>query len=261
MKNILAKRSNNSPDFDEIVFASRNKEYGAYKLRKSYNRNLAVSLLIGILVITSAVIPPYLNARKAEKGIAHSQRQVELKMENLDQPQDMVIIPPPPPPPANIVEQVKYIAPVVVDSVDNTETIKLMTADEAQSKLINSDVIEVSQQLKEEVKEVVESEPFLIVQEMPEPPGGIEGLYKYISENTKYPEEAKENRIQGKVYIRFCVTSTGTIDKISITKGVDPTLDAEAIRIIKTIPRFKPGKQAGTPVPVWYTMFIDFRLN
>jgi periplasmic protein TonB len=261
MKNILTNRSKDTPDLDEIVFSSRNKEYGAFILRKNYKRYLAISLFLGILVITSIVIPPFINARKAEKTKVHTQRQVELKMENLDQPENIVLPPPPPPPPSNTVELVRYIAPVIVDSVDNTESIKLMTADEAQTKVMNSEVIEVSQQVKEEVKEAVEPEPFFIVQEMPEPPGGMGSLYKFISENTKYPEEAKENRIQGKVYVRFCVTSTGIIDKISIIKGVDPTLEAEAIRIVKSFPQFKPGKQAGAPVPVWFTMFINFKLD
>ena len=137
-----------------------------------------------------------------------------------------------------------------------------MTADQAQVEVTNEEVVEVVQQVKEEVQEVMsEPEPFLSVEEMPEPPGGTKGLFKYIAENTKYPTIAEENNIQGKVFVRFCVTSKGDIGKISIFKGVDPALDAEALRVVKTFPKFKPGKQAGIPVDVWFTVYINFELE
>jgi protein TonB len=108
---------------------------------------------------------------------------------------------------------------------------------------------------------VAGSEPFLYVEEMPEFPGGLTGLYEYIAENTKYPERAHENNIQGKVFVRFCITSKGNIEQVTIYKGVDPELDAEALRVVKTLPDFKPGKQAGIPVPVWFIVHINFQLT
>ena len=78
---------------------------------------------------------------------------------------------------------------------------------------------------------------------MPEFPGGDAALLKYLAENTTYPENAKENKIEGRVIIRFCITETGSINKISILKGVDPELDAEAIRVVGTLPLFNPGRQ------------------
>jgi len=249
------------PDFDDIVFISRNKEYGGYMLRKGYNRIVSVSLLAGIILIATAIIAPFMKARALETRQKRSERQVEIKMENLDQPLDQVIVPPPPPPPADIAQQQKYIPPQVVDSIKPEDVVSLMTADQAQVEVTNEEAIEVIEQSKEEVQEAeAEPEPFLSVEEMPEPPGGIEGLFKYIAANTVYPELAKENNIQGKVYVRFCVTSTGTIEQVSITRSVDPGLDAEAIRVVKTFPKFKPGKQSGKPVPVWYTIYINFKL-
>jgi protein TonB len=82
-----------------------------------------------------------------------------------------------------------------------------------------------------------------VVEEMPMFPGGDGELLKYIAEHTQYPEIAKENNIQGRVIVRFCVTSKGGVSQVSILKGVDPELDAEAIRVVNTLPAFKPGKQ------------------
>jgi periplasmic protein TonB len=249
-------------DFDDIVFTHRNKEYGAYLLRKKYSRNVTISTLVGIIIAGVAIIIPYLNARALDDRQRLAQRQVEIKLENLEQPVEQIVLPPPPPPPSDVVQQQKYIPPVVVDTVKPEDNVQLMTADEAQTEVTNSEVIEIKQEVKEEVQEeTAEPEPFLSVEEMPEPPGGIAGLFKYIADNTKYPEVAKDNNIQGKVYVRFCVTSKGTVEQVSILKSVDPELDAEALRVVKTFPTFKPGRQSGKPVPVWFTVFINFQLN
>jgi TonB family protein len=106
-----------------------------------------------------------------------------------------------------------------------------------------------------------EGTPYVVVEEMPLFPGGDSSLLAFISKNTKYPDAAKANNIQGKVIARFCVTEAGGVDRISILKGVDPELDAEAVRVINKLPEFKPGKQGGKPVPVWYMVPITFALD
>jgi TonB family protein len=103
--------------------------------------------------------------------------------------------------------------------------------------------------------------PFVVVEEMPIFPGGDAALLNYIARNTTYPELAKENNIEGRVIVRFCITSKGNISQVSILKGVDPELDLEAIRVVNTLPTFKPGKQGGKPVPVWYMVPITFTLK
>lgn len=249
-------------NFDDIVFKVRNKEYGAYMLRKKYSRNVVISLLIGIMLMDAAITIPYLNSKYLVSGHEHSERQVVIIMQNLNQPHELVAPPPPPlSPPANIIQQVKYVPPVVVDSIKLEDTVRLMTTDDLQKRVNNENVVEVSNENKEEVQEKeTEQEPFLMVQEMPEPQGGISNLHKYIADNTRYPVVAKENNIQGKVYVRFCVTAKGTIEQVSILRGVDADLDAEAIRVVKTFPTFKPGKQDGKPVPVWFSISINFQL-
>ena len=260
---VMEKDLNKAPAFDDIVFEGRNKEYGAYKLRKRYSRNVIISLCVGIIIIATAVITPYLNAKALENKSKRTERTVEIKMENLNTPTETVAPPPPPPPPpAEQQQAARYVPPVVVDSVKPEDAVKLMTADQAQAEVKNQEVVEDVQPVKEEVQqEEKEEEPFVVVEEMPTFPGGETALLKWISEHTQYPEVAKENNIQGKVIVRFCVTAKGTVDRVSVLKGVDPELDKEAIRVVETLPPFKPGKQGGKPVPVWYMVPINFTLK
>lgn len=259
----MAKEKINAPAFDDIVFEDRNKEYGAYRLRKRYNRNVTISLLIGILILATAIITPYLNAKASENKSKRAEKEVQIKMEKLDQPNEQAPPPPPPPPPpTDVVQQQKYVPPVVVDSIRPEDVKQLMTADQAQTDVKNTEVVEVQQQVKEEVQEAEpEQQPFIVVEEMPEYPGGNVELQKWLMEHTQYPEIAKENNIQGKVIVRFCVTPKGGVSQVSVLKGVDPELDKEAMRVVTTLPPFKPGKQGGKPVPVWFMVPIAFTLK
>ncbi len=258
----MAKDKIQAPAFDDIVFELRNKEYGAYKMRKKYNRTVMWALLVGIVIVGTAVITPYINAKALENSKKRAERQVEIKMENLDQPNEQVAPPPPPPPPpSDVVQQQKYVPPVVVDSIKPEDVQQIMTADDAQNTVKDQEVVEVAE-VKEEVQEAEPEEiPFVVVEEMPMFPGGDGELLKYIAEHTTYPDIAKENNIQGRVIVRFCVTAKGGVSQVSILKGVDPELDAEAMRVVKTLPPFKPGKQGGKPVPVWYMVPITFTLK
>lgn len=251
-----------TPAFDDIVFENRNREYGAYKLRKNYNRNVMISLMVAMLIFGTAVILPFLNARAQETREKRSETMVEIKMENLDQPVEQIAPPTPPPPPEEIVQQAQYVPPVVVDSVKPEDNMQLMTVDQAQIEVKNENVIEEVVQIAAEVQEAEpEQEVFYVVEESPMFPGGDAEIQRYIGENVVYPEVAKENNIQGRVVLKFCVTETGGVDLVSILKGVDPELDAEVIRVVKTLPKFKPGKQGGKPVRVWYTIPILFKLQ
>jgi protein TonB len=258
----MAIKKDVAPAFDDIVFEIRNKEYGAYSLRKKYSRNVLISLLIGIFILGTAVITPFINAKSVENK-KRAERTVVMNMEKLNTPTDQVAPPPPPPPPpAEIVQQARYVPPVVVDSVKPDENVKLMSADQANTEVKNDVVEEAPQQAKEEVQEAeAEPEPFVVVEEMPMFPGGDAALLTYIGEHTNYPEVAKENNIQGRVIVRFCVTSKGGVNQVSVLKGVDPELDKEAVRVVGTLPTFKPGKQGGKPVPVWYMVPITFTLK
>ena len=113
----------------------------------------------------------------------------------------------------------------------------------------------------EKVIENAGMEPFVVVEQMPMFPGGDAELLKFIASNTTYPETAKEQNVQGRVIVRFCITETGSVNRISVLKGVSPELDEEAMRVVRTLPEFLPGKQGGKEVPVWYMVPINFSLK
>lgn len=252
---------NRIPGFDDIVFEIRNKKYGAYRLRKKYSQNVILGMLIGIAAICMAVIMPYLNAKAMENLKARSERLVDLKMENLDQPQEKIELPPPPPPPpVETVVQVRYVAPQVVDSIKPEEVKQLMTADQAQTVVKNEEV-SVVQEVQVEVKEEeVPVEIFVAVEEMPVYPGGESEMMKFIYAHIAYPEVARENNVQGTVTLRFVVNYKGMVDQVSLIKGVDPSLNNEAIRVVKMLPQWKPGKQGGKPVNVSFSVPVKFKL-
>ena len=104
-------------------------------------------------------------------------------------------------------------------------------------------------------------EVFLIVEHMPEFPGGDIALRKFIAENIKYPEEAKAKKIQGKVFVQFVIDKEGNVVSPKIARGADPLLDAEAIRVVKSLPKWEPGSQRGKPVNVSFTYPVTFSLD
>jgi protein TonB len=107
----------------------------------------------------------------------------------------------------------------------------------------------------------VEPEPYVFVKEMPSFPGGNEALMRYIMEHVVYPPDAAANGIQGTVLLRFVVSSTGDVSRVEVTRSANPLLDEEALRVISALPRWKPGKQDGNPVPVWFSVPVIFVLR
>lgn len=111
------------------------------------------------------------------------------------------------------------------------------------------------------VKKEVTEEIFVVVEEQPEYPGGQEAMMKFLSDSIVYPDEAKAKGIQGRVICNFVVMKDGSIDDVNVVRGVDPLLDAEAVRVLKSMPAWKPGKQRGQAVNVRYTLPLEFRLD
>lgn len=250
------------PAFDEIVFEDRNKEYGAYVLRRNYKRNVIISLLLAIAIMVASVIIPFLKTKGMEGISKRSESDVStIVMENIETPVEKITVPETPPPPADVVQQAKYIPPVVVDTLKPEDEVQFLTADDAQDVVQNEDVIDIPAVVQQEIQdEEPEEIPFTVVEEMPSFPGGNAALLKYVFDHVVYPEVARENNIQGRVTVKFCVTATGGVSQIMVMKGVDPELDKEVVRVISTLPPFKPGKQSGKPVPVWYVIPITFKL-
>lgn len=130
----------------------------------------------------------------------------------------------------------------------------------SQTKIITDTISNMELEL-DTFKAINAKDEILLLNKMPEFPGGVTALKKYISEHIKYSSEAKECEIEGTVIIKFEVTKTGEIGKVELLRGVDPKLDNEAIRVIKTLPKFIPGEQNGEKINLWYVVKVPFILE
>ena len=256
------------PSFDDMIFKNRNKEYGAYTLRKKYYRTLLLAFISGMIILSIAVVAPYIKA--AGMDITQNTEEEEvvfIQMEKLDQPDEEIvkIYAPPPPPQEQFQQQIKYVAPEVVDSVVPQE-VGVMTMDESVQTVRDDQVADNIQYVQEgdgeEVTPVEEEPVFFIVEEMPSFQGkGEDGFRQYIAKNLRYPEIAAENGISGRVYVQFAVNSKGQVVDAVVVRGIDPALDQEALRVVTSSPRWEPGRQRGTPVKVQFTFPINFILE
>jgi periplasmic protein TonB len=148
----------------------------------------------------------------------------------------------------------------IISIVDDTEeTTDLPIFDSEADGETEVDFTEVVP-LKEEVDNGPDI-PIDFASKMPVFPGGETGLMNYISKKTVYPSAARDQGIEGKVYVRFCVTKYGTVDRVSIARSADPLLDKEALRVVKLLPKWQPGENGGRKVSVWYFVPINFKLN
>ncbi|HOG19921.1 MAG TPA: energy transducer TonB [Salinivirgaceae bacterium] len=164
---------------------------------------------------------------------------------------------PEPPPPEEQQQQQDVIEELIV--VENTEEVASINIDtEATEQTMITQT-----EIKVQAEEIVEDEPeiFLVVEQEPEFPGGMEALNKYLQTNMKYPQIAKENGISGRVWLNFVVDDKGKISKIKVVRSVDPALDAEAIRVVQSMPQWKPGRQSGRAVYVSFNLPVNFVLQ
>jgi protein TonB len=252
----MKRKNEKVPGFDEIIFENRNKEYGAYNLRKSYNSTTSISILGGIAFCVLLVVAFSVST---EKGTAIG--PPEFVVITMSDPIIPDPVKPESKPSASIANEIKNLAPVVTS--DTTEKLTLpLTNEELVSKTRNKDIRDTTNySITDEPVVPVIRDPFIAVEEMPEFPGGETELMKFISKNISYPEDAIRNNIQGRVILRFAVNTDGSIDRIQILRGIDNSLDSEAVRVVRTLPKFKPGKQQGVPVPVWFSLPVLFRLE
>lgn len=272
-----------SGEWTDIVFADRNQAYGAYALRKSTGRRNVVAILAVILLAIACQIGLTLkniaDAAAAQKAAmnqvtelsALTQKKKEAKVERkqlVKQEQVQKVV-------EKVKSSVKFTAPVIKKDDEVKPEDELKTQDELMksSAAIGSfDVVgndEGGEVLK--AKEVIAQEPvkpkeeenkvFDVVEQMPSYPGGMGALMQYLSNNIKYPVIAEENGIQGRVVCTFVVERDGSITDVRVAKSVDPSLDKEACRVIKSMPHWIPGKQNGSAVRVKYTLPVTFRLQ
>jgi len=249
---------------NDIVFAGRNQNYGAYELRSNYNRR--VTLIVGGMMVFSLAL---LGLKKFIDRPHEEVVEETLKVEQIDltppPPQEEQPPPPPPPPPPPMVEMVKFTPPVIKDDAVEEEPQKL------QEEVKETQVGTVDQEGEPDVvaepqtgpAEAAPSEIFMVVEEQPEFPGGVSAMNKFISQNIVYPAMAREAGIGGKCHLKFVVDETGSISNVEVLKGVPGCgdCDKEAIRVIKSMPKWKPGKQTGRAVKVYFNVPINFKIQ
>ena len=208
-------------------------------------------VLMGLILVLSIC---YVAFEWTEKEVTKYEVTEDLAFidEEIDIQQTTQETPPPPPPPA---PQEVEVLNVVEDDVE-VEEIEINTEDDKDVEVVIAPPVEAP--IEEEEEEVI----FMVVESMPEFPGGQQALFKYLAENVKYPVIAQENGIQGRVICQFVVNKDGSIvDVVAVRSSGEPSLDKEAIRVIKSMPKWKPGKQRGKPVRVKYTVPVNFRLQ
>lgn len=270
-----------SSDWVDLVFEGRNKAYGAYRLRKSTTkRNILAMVAVVLLLIVAFIILTVKNFVDEQRAKVAMTQVAELT--NYDQPkkkaevkQKKVVVEP-----ERVVERVKssikFTAPVIKKDEEVKPDEELKTQDELMSTKTaigtfnvkgnddaNGEILKAKDVIAEPEppKHEEENKLFDIVEQQPLFPGGPTALMKYLSENTKYPVVAQENGVQGRVTVQFVVEKDGSISDVHVLRGVDPSLDKEAVRVVKSMPRWTPGKQNGIIVRVNYRVPVLFRLQ
>jgi len=163
--------------------------------------------------------------------------------------------PTPPPPPPPVAQQQEVILQLVEDNI------KVNTDFDFSQDFNLDDVIEEYVPIDIVEEETEQAPPLRFVEEMPEPIGGFEAMYAFLQSNLKYPEVARNNGIQGQVFIEFVVEKDGSISNVKVLVGVYPELDQEAVRVVRMMPKWKPGKQMGKPVRTFYQIPIRFTIS
>lgn len=270
-----------SNEWTDLVFEGRNQAYGAYKLRKgTAKRNVWALIIVGLAAALLYLGLQLQKMAEANKKVENTQA-VELAKLNTEKKEAKVekkeIIKQEP---EKVVEQVKssvkFTAPVIKkdSEVKEEDEIKL---DEVQKsdKAVGAFTVEGNDEVggavlkaKEDIaapeppKHVVEeTKIFTVVEQMPMYPGGDGALMGYLRDNIHYPTVAAENGVQGRVVVGFVVERDGSITDVKILRGVDPSLDREAMRVVKDMPKWTPGKQNGSAVRVKYQVPVSFRLQ
>lgn len=269
-------------DFLDILFENRNKEYGAYDLRRQYDKRVRNAIIgstaLMLCVIGGYAINNYIVQR--ERDNPDKKPVIEqIKMEDVKIPDDPKTPPPPPPPPAPpppVKPSVQFTPPVIKKDEEVPEDEVPPKIKEIENKAISTKTVEgdpngIDPGLLEDSKGtgVVEAPPaaakeeiFTFVEQPPTFPGGEEALAKFLSKNIHYPRVAQENAISGTVFVQFVVDSEGNIKDVkTVGAAKGGGLEEEAIRVVKIMPKWKAGKQNGRQVSVQFNLPIRFTLQ
>lgn len=282
----MAKIDLYDPKWVDMVFAGKNKEYGAYQLRKGTSGRNIKALLI--LIIAAALVGGFLAWKVIEQKQAEEQQAYMEAMELAKLQEQAKKEKKKPEPIKPKVEQKKEIpvaretqkftAPVIkkdelvkaenqvkqMDQLDDKVAVGTENKEGVKDRTVEAvrnDIAVAAPPPPPAPKPEVANKVFDVVEEMPSFPGGQGALMAFLSSNIKYPVVAQENGVQGRVIVGFVVEKDGSISDVKVMRSVDPSLDREAQRVVKAMPKWKPGKQNGSAVRVKYTVPVVFRLQ
>ena len=283
----MAKEINlSSREWCDLVFEGKNKDFGAYVIRteSTERHNKAVlwtligTIIFGLLTFGLVKANQYLEQRKLADQVGQEAIIVDMTPQAEEEREKEVIEP----------EQIEekpeeqlmtYRATelqIVEDEMVKPEDKILSQEEQVQSdgfagsvnnSVGSTDLDNIHEHISDvvvEVKKPVVDKPeevFTSVEQMPQFPGGDEALMKFLSSHINYPPMAAENNVQGKVILQFVVGKDGRVGEVKIARSVNKDLDKEAMRVVKSLPKFIPGRQNGQAVPVWYTLPVSFKLQ
>jgi len=254
----------------DIIFRNRNKEYGAYQLRKDYDKYIVTSVLIAIAFAGLSLGGPMLYKLLIPEKAVEVEEMIEVDLAKLPPPPENPNEPPPPPPPKvemPKVETIKFLPPEVKKDEEVNEpppTIEevkeAVIANKTEEGVKGDETMVVEEAAPAPIEEPKEEEVFTVVEQQPQFPGGIGEMMAFIKKHINYPREAANMGIEGKVIVGFEVGKDGKIDKIAVLKGIGYGCDEEAIRVVKMMPNWDAGKMNGRSVKVKMTIPIKFQL-
>ena len=276
----MAKLNLVSLEWTDLVFEGRNQNYGAYQLRRETSkRNIWSAIFVVLMAVLLYLGLTLENIVEAHRTVENTQvveicnlgdKKKEVKVERKEEiklePERIV---------EKVKSSIKFTAPVIKkDQLVNEEEVIKLDEIENSNKAIGAFTVEGNDEVGGEVlkvkEEIAQPEPpkheednkvFEVVEQMPSFPGGYAALMQWLGSNMKYPTIAAENGVQGRVIVQFVVEKDGSITDVHVAKSVDPSLDKEASRVVKAMPKWIPGKQNSSPVRVRFTVPVTFKLQ
>ena len=271
----MAKVDLSSLEWCDLIFSGKNKAYGAYKMREDSPRrhNIAVILVIVIALIGFSIPTLIKMATPKQKEVMTEVTTLSQLEEPEVKQEEMKRVEPVAPPPPALKSSIKFTAPVIKKDEEVHEDDEIKSQEDLNATKVSISIADVKGNDEANGKDIADlkqvvtqaaPEPekvFDMVEQMPTFPGGQQELMAYLGKTIKYPTIAQENGTQGRVIIQFVVERDGSITDVRVARGVDPYLDKEAVRVVKCMPKWLPGKQNGKAVRVNFTVPVMFRLQ
>ncbi len=276
-----------SKEWRDIVFEGKNKEYGAYEMRENSTARhtraviIVLACLVAILVLLILSLTGVFSRAEEEGPDAATEQELatfaadevieeepEEEQVKFEEPEEIIQ-------PEEVANEQRITDLLIVedDKFDETKEVKTqeeMTQNEAQAGAV--DITEGTNDLNKQVvkEQIIAPEPapepekvynIAMVEQKPEFPGGEAAMYKWLGDHINYPAAASEEGVSGRVVVEFVVSKTGAIENVRVLRGRHPALDKEALRVVKSMPKWQPGRNNGQPVKVTYTLPVTFRLQ